>query len=131
MSLTSYQTAPPCNKGKRTNSFQICTRHGIDFRTQSMEFESRAHARVWMRENQKGRRNLTPAWKIELGLCNKADLLEIGMAKHAATVGRPSKESLSQNDNDFEEPKHNTRVEIAKAAGVSTGQVGMAEQSLP
>jgi hypothetical protein len=23
MSLTSYQTAPPCNKGKRTNSFQI------------------------------------------------------------------------------------------------------------
>jgi hypothetical protein len=89
-------------------------------------------------------------------------LIEIGKAKHAATVGRPAKESLSQNDNDFPAPddhepdapewdcpecgatyygsttfcrecfkppapKHDTRKHIAKAAGVSTGQVGMAE----
>ena len=34
---------------------------------------------------------------------------------------------LSQNDKKLEElPPVNTRVEIAKAAGVSTGQVGMA-----
>jgi hypothetical protein len=80
------------------------------------------------------------AWRIELELGNKADLIEIGKAKHAATVGRPAKESLSQNDNDFlapddhepdapfttVPPKHDTRKHIAKAAGVSTGQGGMA-----
>ncbi len=78
-----------------------------------------------MRENQKGRRNLSAAWVIELELGNKADLMEIGRLKKAETEGRPSKEKLlSQNDNGLPEPRHNTRVEIAKAAGVSTGQVG-------
>jgi hypothetical protein len=48
-------------------------------------------------------------------------LLEIGRAKHEETVGRPSKETLSQNDTDLPStPKHSTRAEIAKAAGTST-----------
>ena len=63
---------------------------------------------------------------MDLELGNKKDLLEIGKAKRQETEGRPSKEKLlSQNDNSNPTPKHNTRVEIAKAAGVSTGQVGV------
>ena len=66
------------------------------------------------------------AWGVDLELGNKKDLLEIGKAKRQETEGRPSKEKLlSQNDNSNPTPKHNTRVEIAKAAGVSTGQVGV------
>jgi len=71
-----------------------------------------------MNENQRGRRNLSPAWKVELELGNKADLLEIGRTRNAETVGRPSNKSVSQNDSDLYKPKHSTRVEIAKVAGV-------------
>jgi hypothetical protein len=52
-----------------------------------MTFEDRESARVWIRNNQKGRRNLTPAWLIELELGNKEDLLKIGKAKKAAAGG--------------------------------------------
>lgn len=132
------------------NRHEICTRHGIKFDTVEMEFESIAHARIWMRNNQKGRRNLTPAWHIEMELGNKADLLEIGRAKQAKTLGGFKHKEisvLSQNDKtdkvtvttiDEDEATSaptlptpqpvNTQKEIAKAAGVSTGQVGMAEQ---
>lgn len=112
------------------NRHEICERHGIAFETQPIEFESRAHVRVWMRSFQKDRRNLTPAWKIELELSNKADLLEIGkraMAEKKDGNAHASKTTLSQNDK-VDLPPVNTQKEIAKAAGVSTGQVGMAEQ---
>jgi N6-adenosine-specific RNA methylase IME4 len=114
------------------NRHTICTKHDLPFETVAMEFESKAHARIWMRENQRGRRNLTPAWVIELELGKKADLMEIGGdSKKERLKGNKNaakeKTELSQNDNTVL-PKINTRAEIAKAAGTSTGQVGMAEQ---
>jgi len=132
------------------NRYDICTRLNIPFKTVQREFESVAHARVWMRDNQKGRRNLTAAWLIELELGRKDDLLEIaGINKKAKLFGNKNaakvKTKLSPSDNtvfdhlpDEEEwieppiylqsPTARTRTEIAKAAGVSSGQVGMAEQ---
>jgi len=114
------------------NRHAICTKHDLPFDTVEMEFATKAHARIWMRENQKGRRNLTPAWLIELELGNKADFLEIsGDSKKEKLKGNQNaskvKTELSQNDN-IVLPKANTQKQIAKAAGVSTGQVGMAEQ---
>jgi len=105
------------------NRFAICSKHGLGFKTVAMEFESRAHVRVWMRDNQGGRRNLSPAWKIELELGNKVDLLEIGKK----TQGKRN-DLLSQNDIKSPPAPVSTRSQIAKAAGTSTGQVGMAEQ---
>jgi hypothetical protein len=70
---------------------------------------------------------------IELELGNKADLLEIGRVKKVES-GKKARQKqlgvLSQNDitQEPEEPKPappapvSTRAEIAKAAGVSTGQ---------
>lgn len=135
------------------NRHEICARHGIKFDTVEMEFDSIAHARIWMRSNQQGRRNLNPAWQIEMELGNKADLLEIGRRAMAAGGGDKVSEyaraglsfcdkpatfaALTKFDDNTEDPPVpftptpqpvNTRVEIAKAAGVSTGQVGMAEQ---
>jgi hypothetical protein len=44
-------------------------------------------------------------------------------------TGRGNTKVLSKNDNDLPpEPKHDTRKEIAKAAGVSTGKVAQAER---
>ena len=119
-------TVPPCILIDGHNRYEICTKHGIAFECISKEFESRAHVRIWMRNNQKGRRNLTPAWLIEIELGNKQDLLEIGKIKRSETL-KQNAPVLSQNDK-TESPPVNTRKEIAKAAGVSTGQVAMAEQ---
>ena len=112
------------------NRFEICERNAIPFKTVEIEFKTKAHARIWMRENQRGRRNLSPAWKVELELGNKEDLLHIGLAKKVES-GKEARAVqlgvLSLNDKTPEAPV-NTQKEIAKAAGVSTGQVGMAEQ---
>jgi len=105
------------------NRHEICTRHGLPFETVEIQFESRAHARIWMRHNQAGRRNLTTAWRLDLELGNKQDFLAIGKT----TQGKRT-DLLSENDKKSLPAPVNTRVEIAKSAGVSTGQVGMAEQ---
>jgi len=84
-----------------------------------------------MRKNQAVRRNLSDGWKIELEFGNKKDLLDIGkiaMAQKKAGNTNASKSTLSQNDK-VDLPLVNTQKEISKAAGVSTGQVGMAEPS--
>jgi len=84
-----------------------------------------------MCKNQAGHRNLSTAWRLDLELGNKKDLLEIGKAKQRESGKQARAEQLgllSQNDK-TPLPQVNTRVEIAKAAGVSTGQVGMAEPS--
>ena len=114
------------------NRFEICTKHGIEFKTKQMSFESKAHARIWMRDNQKGRRNLSTAWLIELELGKKADLMEIGKVNQSQAGGDKkstmAKSLVSQNDRSDHVAPISTRTEIAKAANVSTGQVGMAEQ---
>ena len=108
------------------NRHEICTKYGLAFNTVAIEFEGKPQARIWMRANQIGRRNLSSVWSVDLALGNKADLAEIGAAKYRDTVGRPSETIVINIDNDYS-PKHNTQAEIAKAAGVSTGTVAMAE----
>ena len=115
------------------NRYEICTRNNIPFQIVEIQFESSTHARIWMRNNQAGRRNLTTAWRLDLELGNKQDFLIISV-KNNSDAGRKHKgnqytgvEPLSQNDKAPIKPV-NTQKEIAKAAGVSTGQVGMAEQ---
>jgi len=127
------------SKGKMTlvdghNRYEICTRLGLPFDVVEKKFASRAEARVWMRETQGGKRNLTTAWKIELQLANKADLVEIGKAKMSAagkeggkTAGRGRNRGLSLGDKPLSEPI-NTQKQIANAAKTSVGQVAMAEQ---
>lgn len=111
------------------NRFEICNRLGLPFKTVTKEFESRVYARIWMRQLQRGRRNLSDGWMIELALGDKADLAEIGRAKHAENggdkVSEKAKTAVITNDNAA--TKHNTQKEVAKAANVSTGQIAKAE----
>jgi N6-adenosine-specific RNA methylase IME4 len=109
------------------NRYEIANKWNLDFQTKSKHFENEIDVRIWMRNNQKGRRNLTKAWYIELELGNKEDLALKGQQiskEKAVFKGNQYSAPLSQNDN---EPKHNTQKEIAKSAGVSTGMVGMSE----
>lgn len=106
------------------NRFKICNEHGLPYETKGLDFNDKAEARIWMRNNQMGRRNLTVAWRIELQMGNKEDLKRAG----AKSQGTRS-DLLSETDKKSQDSKqHNTRAEIAKAANTSTGQVGMAEQ---
>ena len=108
------------------NRYDICTKHNIPYKTQQIEFASRAEARVWIRKNQLSRRNLTDGWKIELELGNKQDLLEIGKAKLGGDhKSEKYKSSLSKNDK--VDPPHNTQKIIAESLGMSTGKVAQAE----
>lgn len=111
------------------NRYEICTRLQIPFKTvQIRGIDSAAAARIWMRSNQKGRRNLSDAWLIELELGNKADLLEIGRAKQAQTLKQNAAPVLPvTGKTDSDQPAHNTRQEIAKAVGVSSSKVSQAE----
>ena len=46
------------------------------YRSDAMEFASRDEAKLWILDNQLGRRNLTDAMRIELAL-SKAELLRL------------------------------------------------------
>jgi len=109
------------------NRFEIATRWNLEYETESKSFDNEIDVRIWMRNNQKGRRNLSKAWCIELELGNKEDLSLKGEAirvEKSVFKGNQYSASLSLNDNG---PKHDTRKEIAKAVGVSTGMIGMSE----
>ncbi len=107
------------------NRYEICTRLGLPFEVVQKEFESRVHARIWMRQSQRGRRNLSDGWLIELALGDKEDLAEIGKLKMSEGGSVKKEERFITNDKPC--VTHNTQKEVAKAAGVSTGQIAKAE----
>jgi len=48
------------------NRYELATKHGIDFKTESMDFQNEEAAKVWIINNQLGRRNLLPYVRTEL-----------------------------------------------------------------
>ena len=109
------------------NRHEICERNNIPFEVTHKEFDAEVDARIWMRENQVGRRNLTKAWSVDLQFENKKDLLAKGIGKREQNLKQNKHTEVLQN-NKSEEEKLNTREEIAKAANVSPSTVAQAEQ---
>ena len=89
------------------NRYEIAMRCGINCPSVSRDFESIDDAKIWMIDNQKGRRNLTDGWKYELAQVKKSILLERGKK---AQVRKPVDSVLSITD----KTEHNTRNEIAE-----------------
>ena len=77
------------------NRYEICTKHGIPFKTVDKEFANREEALIWIITTQVGRRNLTP---IQLsyfrGLHYNAEKL---LVKNAAGINQHSEEVKAQN----------------------------------
>lgn len=107
------------------NRYEICTTHDIAFKTQQIEFQDVSAVKIWMIDNQAGRRNITDGWKYELAQKKKAILLEKGREKQSPGINQYTERSLSTVDN---EQKHNTQKEIATGLGWSTGKVAMADK---
>lgn len=103
------------------NRYTIATQHGLEYKTVSKEFKDGNAVKIWMIDNQNGRRNLTDGWKYKLQQIKKEILLEKGKENISANKGGTT--TLSTIDKEA----HNTRQEIAKALDWSTGKVAMAD----
>lgn len=102
------------------NRFRIAEKHGLEYDVKEKEFASDDEAKVWMIDNQKGRRNLTDGWKFELAIKKKEFLREQGKENQ---IRKPANFVLSDSD----KTKHNTRDIIADELGWSTGKTAKAE----
>lgn len=107
------------------NRYDICTRYGIEYETDERFFEDIEAVKVWMIDNQKGRRNLTDGWKWELAQTRKAILSEKGRENKVEAQKVRHGVILSTIDKNR---NHNTRDTIAQELGWSTGKVAMADK---
>lgn len=95
------------------NRYAICKKHSIGFRTTEREFESRDAAKIWIIENQFGRRNLSKYDRSVLAL--QLEPLYAAEAKRRMSAGGNSSEVGRQiSDN-----PQRTDEQLAQLAGTS------------
>lgn len=104
------------------NRYDICLKNNIKFNTIKKEFDDINQVKLWMINNQNGRRNLTDGWKFELAQSKKAILILKGKENLKTNIGGGQR--LSTVDKGKE---HNTQKELAKGLGWSSGKVAQAD----
>lgn len=104
------------------NRYGICRKHGIWFRTTEREFESRDAAKIWIIENQFGRRNLSKYDRSVLALQLEPLYAAEAKRRQSAAGGdhgnqhTGGKVALSQIS---DEPPIRTDEQLAQLAGTS------------
>ena len=126
------------------NRFRICAEHGIPFEIKEMEFESRDEVKLWILQNQLGRRNLTDAMRIELAM-SKVELLREKARENQSRAGGDKSKKQENPPDDWvcgpdgalfsksskqEENPINIHKTVAKEADVSDGTLHMYTQIL-
>jgi len=104
------------------NRYAICTKHGIAFKTEEKEFASRNDVRIWMIQNQLGRRNLDNYTRSGLSLMLEEFFKEkakenkvIAANTMNEKIGNTTFSQISVKTLDSVD----TQKELAKIAGVS------------
>ena len=97
------------------NRYRICHENNIPFGIEQIEFADKTQAKLWIVENQLGRRNLTPFQRCEMVLPLEDELKEEGRKNMAEGSGKTK--GLSKLTN------LNTRKTLAKMAGVADGTI--------
>ena len=109
------------------NRYEIAQNNNLEFKTESKSFNSEDEVKIWMLDNQFGKRNLSDAQRY-LNRKEKRKLLkkqgEQIFKEKSVFKGNQYTAPLSIIDN---EPKHNTQKIIADELGWSTGKVAMAD----
>jgi hypothetical protein len=103
------------------NRYTLCTKHGIPFQTvEKTGLVTKEDAKIWMIENQLGRRNTTDFSRVALALKLKPLVAERAKARMLAGKADPS----------LNLPEGPTRTDeaIAKAAGVGRDTVRKVEK---
>lgn len=99
------------------NRYAICDEHGIKFKTVEREFASRDAAKIWIIENQFGRRNLSAYDRSVLALQLEPLYAAEAKRKQTASLKRGSETPVSQNSDEREPIR--TDEQLAKLAGTS------------
>ena len=108
------------------NRYRIAQEHDMNYETLEKEFENLNDVKIWMVNNQLGRRNLSEFVRGELVSYIRDILKSIGKEKLVEVgkkygEGHKKEEGLSIVD----KGSHNTQKEIAEKLGWSTGKVAM------
>ncbi len=117
------------------NRYGICQKHGLPFQTvQHTRFKSIDDVHLWMIDQHLGRRSISDFLRGVLAL-RKKDIVD---QQRARTVAEPQTTPTDPNDPPFDvDPPSaalpppaplSTREAIARAAGLSSSQVGMIEK---
>ena len=103
------------------NRYEISQKWDLDFETENKHFDSEDDVKIWMIDNQEGRRNLTDGWKYKLQQRKK----EILAKKHESERKERRVSNVDTPEKKAESGR--TRSEIAKTLNWSTGKVAMAD----
>lgn len=96
------------------NRYKLAKKHGLDFKTREMAFDSENDAEIWIIKNQFGRRNLSKYDRSILALKLKPVIAERAKENMLATQNNDNASAYQKS-----EKQVNTTKEIAKLAGVS------------
>ena len=102
------------------NRLRICEKHGLPYKTATLEFEDENDAQEWIIRNQFGRRNLAPSQRCKLALLLKPVIQEQAKAKQREAGGAVRQKS--------DKPPIDTKKELAKIAGVSHDTIHKVKQ---
>jgi hypothetical protein len=107
------------------NRYDICTRHGIEFRTvQNTNFKSLEDVMLWVIDNHLARRSVSDYQRGVLAL-RKKDIVAARIAQRTAEPEAPAAPDSPQVP---ESPPWNTREDVAKAARVSSNTISQIER---
>ena len=97
--------------------YLICRKHKIEFKTVNIKLGSRDEAKIWVIQNQLGRRNLAPFQRVELVAHLEKVYAKEAKKNQLSTLKRGDKNPVRVNSPKRE--SKNTREAMAKLAGVS------------
>lgn len=110
------------------NRYEICRKHGIEFQTfEKAGLKTKEDVKIWMIENQMGRRNATDFTRVALALKLKPLIEAKAKANHLANAGNKASEAARPNS-DAPLEKIRTDAEVAKLAGVGKDAVRKVEK---
>ena len=95
------------------NRYEIAKKHGLEFKTEEMEFESRDDVKLWIIKNQLGRRNLDKWQRFDLA--KQQEHIEKVKAKERQGTRTDIQPILAESS------KGQTRDKMASQVGVSHG----------
>jgi len=105
------------------NRYEIASKHNIQFQVEKMQFENENEVKIWMINNQFGRRNLSNYQKSVLAL----ELEEVFRKKAKENLsiykGNQYESAPLEKSPNKQIEKVNTREEIAKIANVSDNTI--------
>ena len=105
------------------NRYDICTKHGIEFRTvQNTNFSSLDDVMLWVIDNHLARRSVSDYQRGVLAL-RKKDIVAARVAQQAAEP-----EAAADAPKAPQSPPWNTREDVAKAARVSSNTISQIER---